>query len=584
MRRETRMKPHSVRYMLLLLMCVFPLLTASADNVNNLLQAFGEGKGDDSRQVGRQLLTYLQKEGIADETLKLHEDMHPDTLRQQVWYWSGEYFYDRQQYENAVEYALKALPLCHAGNDRNVEGACLNLLAISNTRLGYYQQAAKYAKLCNQLDMESGDPGNISSSLNTLAAIYLAARQPHEAEKYVLKGISECQKTDNKARLAVLYGMACEVYNAQENFEKGLSYAEQACTLEQELGNTDKMAIRLSQKAASLIGLGHMDKAMVLLQKAIPVFRKDGNRQSLGISCNQMGRLLLKGNRQAEAARYYQEAADIFIALGDSYGESHARQGLYYALKATDPQRAMENIDRYNILKDSLYANATSEQLARFHEEFSVDELQAATESARRNSYIILAIALGLILLLSGLAWWLMHRQSRRNATRYESLASDLEQIREEHRQLQGYYSNAIVASRPEADTLSEHDKQFLERTAILLNEQLKGGNPSIEMLAAELGMSGKQFSRRLKDLTGDSPKEYLLQMRMQKARHLLDQHPELTIGEVAYRCGYEEKANFTRAFKRHFGVTPSNYAASEKACAETDAPQESVDELASEA
>lgn len=584
MRRETRMKPHPVRYMLLLLMCVFPLLTASADNVNNLLQVFGEGKTDDNRQIGRQLLAYFQKEGIADETLKNAETLHPDTLRQQVWYWSAEYFYDRQQYENAVEYALKALPLCHVGDDRNVEGACLNLLAISNIRLGYYQRAAKYAKLCNQLDMESGDPENISSSLNTLAAIYLAARQPHEAEKYVLKGIHECQKTDNKTRLAVLYGMACEVYNAQENFEKGLSYAEQACTLEQELGDTDKMAIRLSQKAASLIGLGQMDKAMALLQKAIPVFRKNGNRQSLGISCNQMGRLLLKGDRRAEAVRYYQEAADIFTALGDSYGESHARQGLYYALKTTDPQRAMENIDRYNVLKDSLYANATSEQLARFHEEFSVDELQAATESARRNNYVILAIALGLILLLVGLAWWLMHRQNHHNATRYESLASDLEQIREEHRQLQGYYSNAIVASRPEADTLSEHDKQFLERTAILLNEQLKGGNPSIEMLAAELGMSGKQFSRRLKDLTGDSPKEYLLQMRMQKARHLLDQHPELTIGEVAYRCGYEEKANFTRAFKRHFGVTPSNYAASEKACAETDAPQESVDELASEA
>ena len=49
----------------------------------------------------------------------------------------------------------------------------------------------------------------------------------------------------------------------------------------------------------------------------------------------------------------------------------------------------------------------------------------------------------------------------------------------------------------------------------------------------------------------------------MQKARHLLDTiSPETTILDVALRCGYEDQGAFGRAFKRFFGITPSEYLA----------------------
>ena len=49
----------------------------------------------------------------------------------------------------------------------------------------------------------------------------------------------------------------------------------------------------------------------------------------------------------------------------------------------------------------------------------------------------------------------------------------------------------------------------------------------------------------------------------MQKARHLLDTiTPETTILDIALKCGYEDQGAFGRAFKRFFGVTPSEYMA----------------------
>ena len=70
---------------------------------------------------------------------------------------------------------------------------CLNLLAIINIRLSDYQEAARYAKDCYALDEKTGDPDIMSSSLNTLAAIYMGANQPKEAEQYVLKGIEKAR-------------------------------------------------------------------------------------------------------------------------------------------------------------------------------------------------------------------------------------------------------------------------------------------------------------------------------------------------------------------------------------------------------
>lgn len=48
----------------------------------------------------------------------------------------------------------------------------------------------------------------------------------------------------------------------------------------------------------------------------------------------------------------------------------------------------------------------------------------------------------------------------------------------------------------------------------------------------------------------------------MQKARYLLDNTPDMTILDVAKCCGYDGQSSFTRAFKRFFGVTPSDYLA----------------------
>ena len=210
----------------------------------------------------------LLKAEFVDEETVFPDETPADSLKQQVWYWAGEWMYDQQQYEQAEAYALKALPLCHVGNDFKAD--CLNLLGLIYVRMGDVKNAANYAKQCLEIDMKSGDDDRISSSMNTVAGIYMAGYQAKEAEQYILGALEHANKVDNPARKAVLLGMASEIYHTLGQDEKALTYAEQAIETEEKLGRSPKLMIRLSQKGSALLGLHRYKEAEDIYRQVVP--------------------------------------------------------------------------------------------------------------------------------------------------------------------------------------------------------------------------------------------------------------------------------------------------------------------------
>lgn len=465
--------------------------------------------------------------------------------------------YAVQQYKSALEMATKALPLTK-GTD--LESDCLNLLAVINIRLSDYDEAAKYAKQCYVLDEKSGDPDMMSSSLNTLAAIYMGANQPKEAEQYVLKGIEMAEKANNPNRMAILQAMASEVYHAQGNDQKALPYIEKAYDIDKQLGNEPRAMVRLAQKASVLIGLHDYREAEKTLGGVIPFLRKTEDRQSLGIACNKMGMALLSQKREQEAIPYYQEAADIFMKLGDPYNEVHARRGLYESLWKINPDEAKHQLDRFNDLKDSIYNNTSAEKLAKYNAEFGNDWLQIENHAQRRAKIWAMVAAVVAIMLAYGI-WLLMRRRHHQQERINKELSEHIKELREKYDVLNEHYDNAIsTSSQEEREELSAADREFLEKTINTINNLILMGQIDANHVAERLGMSLFQFRQRLTTVTDETPQSFIQTIRMRRARHLLDRHPEMNISEVATLCAYNDTPNFTRAFKRTFGLTPTQY------------------------
>lgn len=93
--------------------------------------------------------------------------------------------------------------------------------------------------------------------------------------------------------------------------------------------------------------------------------------------------------------------------------------------------------------------------------------------------------------------------------------------------------------------------QQWLERN---FHEDVK-----LETLAEDVGMSPRNFSRRFKLATGDSPSHYLQRVRMDAAKDLL-RSSSMTVAEVAYKVGYSDVSYFSRMFNRHEGCLPHTF------------------------
>ncbi|MBR1520931.1 MAG: tetratricopeptide repeat protein [Bacteroidaceae bacterium] len=552
----------SLRNCTFLLMLLFPYSHLQADDFDDLLQAFNQRT---NVKTANTYFNYLLKEEMLESPVVFKADTPTDTLCAQVWYWAGEWYYAQAEYQQACDYLLKALPLLQNGKDQTTEADCLNLLAVAYVRLSDYNHALKYAKLCYAIDKASGDPDVISSSLNTLTGIYLGAGQPQEAENYVLKGIKMAKQANNPGRLAILQGMASEVYHALGNDQEALKYVDQAYELELKLGRTDKAMVRLTQKASVLIGLHQYLNAEDVLQDAIPFFRNNGDRHSLGISLNKMGMTLFSQQREAEAVPYYREAAEIFQSMGDIYNEVHARKGLYESLWESDPEEAKQHLDRFNTLKDSIYNNTSAESLARYNAEFGNDWLQLenhAERTAKQQAIIAGICVTAILLLLSFGIWWVMRRRHRQQEKINQELSEHIEALREQYRQLNVHYDNAMMThTSPDEDKdLTASDREFLEKSINIINELIYTGQIDAATVADKMGMSLFQYRQRLTSITDETPQTFIQMLRMRRARHLLDNHHELNISEIATLCAYNDTPNFTRAFKKAFGMTPSQY------------------------
>lgn len=81
----------------------------------------------------------------------------------------------------------------------------------------------------------------------------------------------------------------------------------------------------------------------------------------------------------------------------------------------------------------------------------------------------------------------------------------------------------------------------------------------SIARVATECALSRSHFSRAFKKNTGLSPRDWFLQLRLDKARTLLTE-TAISISRISLDCGFADQSHFTRVFTRAVGHTPFNW------------------------
>lgn len=109
---------------------------------------------------------------------------------------------------------------------------------------------------------------------------------------------------------------------------------------------------------------------------------------------------------------------------------------------------------------------------------------------------------------------------------------------------------------------VADNDKQLMDRVMQSINKNLDNSDYSVEQMADEVGLSRSQLHRKMKALTGITPSDFLRNLRLEQAARLLRERKS-NVSQVAYSVGFNSLGNFSKAFKQHFGMPPTEYASS---------------------
>jgi len=134
-----------------------------------------------------------------------------------------------------------------------------------------------------------------------------------------------------------------------------------------------------------------------------------------------------------------------------------------------------------------------------------------------------------------------MTKERRRNAQLMQQQQKQLEEI------------------RTELEQVKTHTKDdFLERFKQQIEIHMDDGEYSIDDMCDELGISRPQLFRKVRLHTGTTPLDVVHQVRMRRARQLIQQ-TDMTIQQIGYSVGYSLPSYFSKSYKEYYGISPTD-------------------------
>lgn len=116
---------------------------------------------------------------------------------------------------------------------------------------------------------------------------------------------------------------------------------------------------------------------------------------------------------------------------------------------------------------------------------------------------------------------------------------------------------NILKTFDSDTSLVDNQNQAFVNLVAGIVLEHLSDAEFSIEILCNAVGMSNSTFYRKLKEISNQSPAEFINEVRMNKAAELL-KTGKYNVSEVAYMTGFSFPNYFSKVFKKFFGCTPN--------------------------
>jgi AraC-like DNA-binding protein/Tfp pilus assembly protein PilF len=495
-----------------------------------MVSAFSQPKVDGDKAEIELLIGLSLKEQWVDPDLSLTNADRALTVARRIEYTEGIAtaqnlkafsYWTLGDNELAIQSALEALNIANASKLIQIQAESHYILARAYMDLSEDARSREEIARAESLAKEGGDWTQLSSIYN-LKGVILFIDRKYDSALHFYKTAYDVGKSHGVAPIHFprIISNIGECY-ARENPSVAFQYFNQALSLAQETGN--KIA------EASILGI--------------------------------MGRVSFEQKDLRAAESQFQSS----LALAKSLGLRRVMRQVYgglvdIRLMQGKGDQAVVYLQRYYAVRDSLLNTAKVRQIVELetqHELQLKEKNIQLLENEKRLQAIWRNLLIGLIVLIIAVSITVLQWQRYRYRRNRDMLNLEIDFLSQQHKEVVGRYKTLEAQER--GGVIDSYEQKLLKQAIAVVEANISDPQMSVEKMAEVMNMSRTSLHRKIKSITGFPPSELIRSIRLRRAARLIASRAD-SAAQIALSVGFEDYSHFSKAFKKHFGVSPSGY------------------------
>jgi AraC-like DNA-binding protein/tetratricopeptide (TPR) repeat protein len=519
-----------MRYLLVFFFCVVSLeVTSQSHLLDSLYTALENHPEEDSLRVNIIISICWHEYTFRPEKNK-ELALHALALSKRLNYTKGKsnairalglYYWATGEYEKATQCAYDMLKISDITNYSQGSGQAYQLLALINQLDSEPEKATDFYNKALSIFKKENLKGDIAACFNLMGTFYMSLSKLNLASEYFFKSAAVAKKIKDEDRISAAYANLGLLYSQEKDFTKAEIYFKKSLDVALRLSNTYRMTLIFIGMGSMYTSNGQYERAESFLRLSLMLAKSIHHKKKL------------------------EEIYDSLMRL------EQRRKNFQIALSYFDLRRAY---------RDSIYTEDKARKITEIETQYETEKKDQLIKLLERDQHIkllwknILIGCLTLVTLLSFVVYFLQRYKQRKNR---ELLELQINSLIVQRNELSEKYKNFLT---PESEpTLVSQDQLLLKKVIDIVERNM--GDPlfGVDKMAEDMGMSRTNLHRKLKAIIGFPPSELIRGIRMRKAALLIRNETD-SISQISFMVGFEDSSYFSKAFKKQFGVLPSEY------------------------
>jgi AraC-like DNA-binding protein len=461
----------------------------------------------------------------------------------------------------SFNYAEQALKQAEEINYRNGIAIAHNLKGFSYWTFGDNELAIQSAH--DALDIaEETNLFVVADSYYIMARGYMDLRENNKAHEFIVKAQNVAESIEDWTQLCSIYNLRGVILYNADKFDSALYLYNKAY----EIGKSHPVDPINLPRIISNIGECYTSENPALafryFNEALDLAKKTNNKIAEASITSIIGHAHLREKDLNKAEVNLQAALRLAQELGLRRVMRQAYGGLVdIRLAQGKGNEAVVYLRQYYAVRDSLLNTSKVRQIVELetkHELKLKEKDIKLLEQESRIQTIWKNLLIGLVVLVVVMSIAIFQWQRYRHRKNREVLNLEIDYLIQQHKEAVDKYKT-LQLSEVADNNIESHDQRLLKQAMAIVEANISDSQMSVERMADEMNMSRTSLHRKIKSITGFPPSELIRSIRLRKAARMIASRTD-SATQIALAVGFEDYSHFSKAFKKHFGVSPSSY------------------------